>query len=91
MERHIIEIIVLIVVFTAGFILGHYILGIPAPSGELIVDTSDKLKDRFLIELKEPTPKMAKRHIAVLKVTHKSIDETINSNRKGDPKWPNEI
>lgn len=50
------------------------------PTGELVIDTSDPEKDRWLIVLKEPTELAAKRHIVKLKVTHRKITE--------EDKWP---
>lgn len=83
-EYYIIKAIVYILIAVAGFILGHFVLP-PGdkPSGELVIDTSNPNKDRWLFKLNEPTEKAAGRSMITLKISHRRITE-------GDPKWPNE-
>ena len=83
-EYFIIKAIIYILILTAGFTLGHLIIPPHGdPSGELVIDTSDPKKDRWLIKLDEPTEEAARRHIVILKVSHRRITE-------GDAIWPNE-
>ena len=83
-EYYIVRIIMYILIVTAGFLLGHFVLP-PSddPCGELVIDTSDPEKDRWLIKLEEPTEVAARKHIVTLRVVHRRITE-------GDPAWPSE-
>lgn len=55
-----------------GWLVGDKILGI---SGELVIDTSDPEKDKWLFRLNEPSKHTSRRHIVKLKVTHGQIEE----------------
>lgn len=62
-------------------LIGSFILGLTVdsvwskPTGELVIDTSDPEKDKWLIRLKEPTHYAARRHIVKLLVIHGKIQE----------------
>ena len=75
-EYYIIKVILYILIATAGFILGHFILP-PGDksSGELVIDTSNPNKDRWLFKLNEPTEKTARKNMITLKVSHRRITE----------------
>lgn len=78
------DILIAICLVLAGFILGHIVFPkIEKPTGELVIDTSDPEKDRWLIKLNEPTEKAMMRHVAILEVVHRRITE-------GDAIWPDE-
>lgn len=69
----------LLILITVWFLISKFL---DKPSGELIIDTSDPEKDKWLIRLYEPTPIAARRHIVKLKVLHRQITE--------EDKWPYE-
>lgn len=72
-------ILIVVLAFIAGFTLRDNITPF---TGELVIDTSDPEKDKWLIRLGEPTEWAAKRHIVKLKVVHRKIEE--------EEKWPEE-
>lgn len=78
----ILNIIIVILAIVGGFILALFILSGPTESGELVIDTTDEAKDRWLIKLNEPTEKTARRGVVVLRVVNRPIVE--------DDRWPNE-
>lgn len=72
--------IVIVICIVISIWLPFIMNAVSKPTGELVIDTSDPEKDRWLIVLKEPTELAAKRHTVKLKVTHRKITE--------EDKWP---
>ena len=71
-DSRILMILLVIACVIIGWLIGDKILGI---SGELIIDTSDPEKDKWLFRLSEPSKYTSRRHIVKLKVTHGQIKE----------------
>lgn len=71
-DSRILIVLLVIACVIIGWLVGDKILGI---SGELIIDTSDPEKDKWLFRLNEPPKYVSRRHIVKLKVTHGQIEE----------------
>lgn len=68
----VLSVLLVVIAFIIGCYIGKMFEG---PSGELIIDTSDPEKDKWLIKLEEPPEYAAKKHIVKLKVIHGQIKE----------------
>ena len=55
-----------------GWLVADKLLGV---SGELIIDTSDPEKDKWLFRLREPPKHTSRRHTVKLLVLHRKIQE----------------
>ena len=78
-----IDVIVIVLSIALGWVIGNMIVEFLFPlNGEIVIDTSDPEKDKWLIILEEPTPIAARRHRVKLKVVHRQLKE-------GD-EWPYE-
>lgn len=83
MSPEVMQILCYFLILIVGIVLGSFIdTALVYPNGELVIDTSDPEKDKWLIRLSEPTERAAKRHIVILKVSHRTIEE--------EDKWPYE-
>lgn len=75
-------IILTVALYIVGLIIGYNLHRLKAPDGELVVDSSDDAKDRWLFNLTTPLMDVYKKKTITLEVSHRKITE--------EDKWPKE-
>lgn len=75
-------IILTIALYIVGLIIGHNLYKLKVPDGELVVDSSDDAKDRWLFNLTTPVMDVYQKKTITLRVIHRKITE--------EDKWPKE-
>lgn len=75
-------IILTIALYIVGLIIGHNLYKLKTPDGELVVDSSDDAKDRWLFNLTTPVMDVYQKKTITLRVIHRKITE--------EDKWPKE-
>lgn len=75
-------IILTIALYIVGLIIGRNLYKLKTPDGELVVDSSDDAKDRWLFNLTTPVMDVYQKKTITLRVIHRKITE--------EDKWPKE-
>ena len=78
-----IEYLAPVILYIVGLIIGYNIHKLRKTDGELVVDSSDDAKDRWLFTLETPVYDVYKKKKITLDVVHRKITE--------EYKWPKEI